>query len=106
MGGRPRTTIGTFGEFAYVAAPNGKVKARVRFRDDDGQLRLVQATGESRKAAERALKAKLSLRESYAAGFGEISADMSFSKLVDGDVPLSGGVSQHRAGQWVQVMPR
>ena len=83
MAGRPRTAIGTFGEFTYVAAPHQKVKARVRFRDDDGQLRLVQATGESRKSAERALKAKLSLRESYAAGFGEISADTSFSKLVD-----------------------
>lgn len=55
-GGRPRTAIGTFGDFTYVSAPNGKGKARGRFRDDDGQLRLVQATGDSRKSAERALK--------------------------------------------------
>ena len=81
--GRPRTAIGTFGAFSYVTAPNGKVKARVRFRDDDGQLRLVQATGDSRKAAERALKETISRRESYAAGYGEISADSSFAKLVD-----------------------
>lgn len=58
--GRPRTEIGTFGDFSYLAAPNGKVKARVRFRDDDGRLRLVHATGGTRKAAERALKHKLS----------------------------------------------
>ena len=55
---------------------------RVRFRDDDGQLRLVQATDDSRKSAERALKAKLSLRDSYASGHGELSADSSFGKLV------------------------
>ena len=42
--GRPRTAFGTFGEFTFITAPNGKVKARGRFRDDDGQLRLVQAT--------------------------------------------------------------
>src|SRR5680860_1900347 len=81
--GRPRTAIGTFGDFTYVAAANGKVKARVRFRDDDGQLRLVQATGDSRKSAERALKEKLSLRDSYAGGYGELSADSSFGKLVN-----------------------
>jgi hypothetical protein len=80
--GRPRTTIGTFGDFTYIAAANGKVKARVRFRDDDGQLRLVQATGDSRKSAERALKEKLSQRESYSPGFGELTADSSFASLV------------------------
>jgi integrase len=80
--GRPRTAIGTFGGFTFVSAPNGKVKARVRYRDDDGQLRLVQATGDSRKSAERALKAKLSQRASYASGYGALSADSSFTTLV------------------------
>ena len=80
--GRPRTVIGTFGDFTYVTAANGKVKARVRFRDDDGQLRLVQATGDSRKSAERSLKEKLSLRDSYVSGYGELSADSSFGTLV------------------------
>lgn len=81
--GRPRTAIGTFGDFTFINAPNGKVKARVRFRDDDGQLRLVQATGDSRKSAERALKEKLSRRESYSSGQGELSADSSFARLVE-----------------------
>jgi integrase len=81
--GRPRTVIGTFGDFTFINAPNGKVKARVRFRDDDGQLRLVQATGDSRKSAERALKEKLSRRESYSSGQGELSADSSFARLAE-----------------------
>ncbi len=55
----------------------------MRFRDDDGQRRLVQATADSRKSAERAVKEKLCQRESYAAGYGEISADSSFAKLVE-----------------------
>ena len=80
--GRPRTAIGTFGDFTYVSAPDGKVRARVRFRDDDGQLRLVQATGDSRRSAERALKEKLTQRDRYASGYGELSAESSFGKLV------------------------
>jgi len=96
--GRPRTAIGTFGGFTFVSAPNGKVKARVRYRDDDGQLRLVQATGDSRKSAERALKAKLSQRASYASGYGALSADSSFTTLVNvwlDDLDLQGKLAQH-----------
>lgn len=81
--GRPRTAIGTFGEFTYITAPNGRIKARVRFRDDDGQLRLVQATGDTRKGAERALKEKLTRRDGFAAGSRDLSADRTFSRLVD-----------------------
>lgn len=81
--GRPRTSIGTFGDFTYIAAANGKIKARVRFRDDDGQLRLVQATGDTRKSAERALKEKLTRRDNYSAGHADLSADSTFGRLVD-----------------------
>jgi Phage integrase, N-terminal SAM-like domain len=42
----------------------------------------VQATGGSRKSAERAIKARLSQRASYASGYGAPSADSSFTKLV------------------------
>jgi hypothetical protein len=76
--GRPRTAIGTFGEFTYLTAPNGRVKARVRFRDDDGQLRLVQGTGDTRKSAERALKQKITRRNGYAAGSRDLSAASTF----------------------------
>ena len=81
--GRPRTAIGTFGEFTYVTAPNGRIKARVRFRDDDGQLRLVQATGDTRKSAERALKEKVTRRDRFSAGSRDLSADSTFGRLVE-----------------------
>jgi integrase len=81
--GRPRTAIGPFGEFNYITAPNGKIKARVRFRDDDGQIRLVQATGDTRKSAERELKLKLGRRDNYSAGSRDLSADSTFARLVD-----------------------
>jgi integrase len=95
--GRPRTSIGTFGEFTYISAPNGRTKARVRFRDDDGQLRLVQATGETRKAAERALKQKLSRRDNYSAGSRDLSADSTFGRLVEVwlvDLDLTGKLAE------------
>lgn len=69
--GRARTAVGTFGEFTYITAPNGKIMARVRFRDDDGQLRLVQA-GDTRKSAKRALKQKLTRRDTYSAGVNDL----------------------------------
>ncbi|WP_211223206.1 tyrosine-type recombinase/integrase [Propionicicella superfundia] len=81
---RPRTDVGTFGQFTYIAAHNGKIKARVRFRDDDGQLRLVQATGDTRTAAERALKKKLTRRDNFSAGSRDLSADSTFSRLCRG----------------------
>ena len=95
--GRPRTAIGTFGEFTFITAPNGKVKARVRFRDDDGQLRLVQATGDTRKAAERALKQKLIRRDNYSAGSRDLSADSTFGRLVEvwlADLDVTGKLAE------------
>ena len=79
---RPRTPIGTFGDITDVKTPNGQVRARTRFRDDDGQVRRVSATGEDRKSAERALKAVLAKRASRVAA-GELTADSSFTKLVE-----------------------
>lgn len=80
---RPRTDVGTFGQFTYITAHNGKVKARVRFRDDDGQLRLVQATGDTRTAAEWALKKKLTRRDNFSAGSHDLSAGSTFGRLVE-----------------------
>lgn len=70
---RPRTPIGTFGEIDLRTNPDGSVRARTRFRDDDGQLRAVEATGSTPKSAERNLKEKL----------GELSPDTTFAKLVE-----------------------
>lgn len=56
---RQRLTIGTFRGIGHLVSPNGRVIARARFRDWDGKTRLVQATGDTQKSAERALKATL-----------------------------------------------
>lgn len=80
--GRPRTPIGTFGDITYVKMPRGRVRARTRYRDDDGQLRRVSATGSSNKDALRALKASLAQRASHVTT-GEITRDSTFAKLVD-----------------------
>lgn len=80
--GRPRTPIGTFGDITYVKVAGGRVRARTRFRDDDGHVRRVSATGASNKDAERNLKKVLAQRASHVAT-GEITGDSSFAKLVE-----------------------
>ena len=80
---RPRLPIGTFGEFGFSTTASGKVRARTRFRDWDGVSRLVQASGCTQSAAERALKEKLSARAVYQCGTGELSADSTFRQLAD-----------------------
>lgn len=78
---RPRTPVGTFGDIWFEPAPGGKVKARARFRDEDGVLRRVQATGDTERAAERNLKVILS-RRTYVGSAGELTPDSSFGQLV------------------------
>ena len=76
--------------------PNGSIRARVRFRDDDGRMRRVQATGPTRKTAEHNLKAILSERPSHAAAFGELTPDSPFTRLVEvwlEDLDLEGKVA-------------
>lgn len=93
---RPRTPIGTFGDIEITTMLNGSIRARVRFRDDDGRMRRVQATGATRKAAEYKLKEKLSERRSHAARFGELTPDSSFESLVEvwlEDLDLEGKIA-------------
>ncbi|CAB4744199.1 unannotated protein [freshwater metagenome] len=80
--GRPRTPIGTFGDITYVKVAGARVRARTRYRDDDGQVRRVSATGATTKEAERNLKKVLSQRPSHVAT-GELTGDTSFAKLVE-----------------------
>ena len=56
--GRPPLPLGTSGKILFATLPNGRVKARVKFRDYGGRVRLVSKVGPSRAAAERALKAE------------------------------------------------
>ena len=79
---RQRLTIGTFGEIGYLRAAGGRTVARVRYRDWDGKTRLVQATGDTRKAAEHVLKAKLADRSLFQPSFAALTSDSAFSDLV------------------------
>jgi hypothetical protein len=39
--GRPPLPLGTYGKILFLAQPGGQVKARAKFRDFDGRVRLV-----------------------------------------------------------------
>jgi integrase len=79
---RQRLTIGTFGDISTRQMPNGRYEARTRYRDWDGHARLVQGTGATAKAAERALKAKLADRDLFQPADTSLSPDSMFSDLV------------------------
>ncbi|MEU6137594.1 hypothetical protein [Nocardioides sp. NPDC047086] len=72
---RPRTPIGTFGEISYSPTASGKVEARTRFRDVDAQLRQVCATGDTRTAAQHALKASIAQRVYRGQGVHDLGPD-------------------------------
>lgn len=79
---RPRLTIGTYGEISMQDAPSGRAIARARYRDWDGAVRIVQATGENHKTAERTLKAKLAERSLFQPGAATLTPDSPFPDLV------------------------
>lgn len=81
--GRPRTPIGTFGNINFTDTPTGRVAACARYRDWDGKVRRVEATGDSKAAAERALRAKLGQRALFHPGPSELIPDHGFPRLVD-----------------------
>jgi hypothetical protein len=70
---RPRTPIGTFGDISFINATSGQFRARTRFRDDDGKVRRVSATGLTKREAERNLKKVLAERSSFRST-GELTA--------------------------------
>jgi integrase len=80
--GRPRTPIGSFGDITYVKVSGQRVRARTRYRDDDGHVRRVSAPGATSKQAARNLQAVLARRPSQVAS-GEITGDSSFARLVE-----------------------
>ncbi|WP_375405860.1 tyrosine-type recombinase/integrase [uncultured Amnibacterium sp.] len=80
---RPRLPIATAGDIACSTADSGTVTARIRFRDWDGVTRMVQASGRTRAAAERALKEKLAARAEYRPGNSDLTADSTFKDLAD-----------------------
>lgn len=93
---RPRTPIGTFGDISYIKAPGGQFRARTRYRDDDGKVRRVSATGTTKREAERNLKKVAAERSSFRST-GELTANSSFTNLVDvwlADLDLEGQVAE------------
>lgn len=94
--GRPRLPIGTYGQIGFRTEARGRVSARTRYRDWDGRARLVQATGSSKAAAERALKKKLVERSLFQPASGTLGPDSPFPELVDywlEDLDLEGRLS-------------
>lgn len=92
----PRLSIGTFGDIGFFHTAGGRVVARVRYRDWDGRTRLVQTTGDTPKAAERALKAKLAERGLFQPSTSALSPDSRFLDLVGywlEDLELEGRIS-------------
>jgi hypothetical protein len=79
---RPRIPTGGYGEIAFINRAKGKVEARTRFGDWDGQTRLVQATAASRSGAEVALKKKLTQRNAFQPIDTTLTPDSPFPALV------------------------
>src|SRR4051794_11944584 len=89
--------------------PNGQVKARVKFRDWDGEVRLVSKTATSRAAAERALKTELTVRLAPG-GTGTLTAGTRVSALADAWLAADHGWSTgtertYRSTVRAQVIP-
>lgn len=82
MSGRPRTVIGTFGEVQVRHIATGRYRASTRYRDVDGRLRRVMATGSNAKAASSLLKGRLVDRRGYGSG-GVLSLSSPFGDLVE-----------------------
>ena len=79
-GGRPRTVIGTYGAVGIRHKGRGYI-ATARYRDADGRLRPVTASGASRSAAQARLKERLLNRSGYGER-GMLALTSSFRDLV------------------------
>ena len=77
---RQRLSIGTFGDISTRMSPSGRYLARTRYRDWDGHARLVQASGPTAKAAERALKSKFANRDPFQPADTTLTPDSLFSE--------------------------
>jgi integrase len=81
--GRPRTAIGTYGAINVRRKGAGRrYVAETRFRDLDGRLRQVKATGSSRSAAVVLLKDRLLNRPGYGGG-GVLNLSSPFTDLAE-----------------------
>jgi integrase len=79
--GRPPLEVGTGGDIRINKLGPDRYRARGRFRDFDGKTRDVEATGATRSAAERALKAKF--RDRVAPNDDEVTRETYVHTLAD-----------------------
>lgn len=83
MAGRPRLDIGTFGEISTTRTADRSYRALTRYRDDDGEVRKVTASGRSANDATASLKRKLLERQSVGATGGSLTSDSTFRQLAE-----------------------
>ena len=81
--GRPPLSVSTFGKIRAWREANGQWTARCRFRDADGQSRLVERTRPTKAAAERVLKEALRDRGAYLAGSVDVTAETKITALAE-----------------------
>lgn len=94
--GRPRTPVGTFGAITF-RREGARFVAGTRYRDWDGRLRRIEATGPTRQSAERAVKERIAARTETDGVNGELTADTRFRELVSvwlQDLELEGRLAQ------------
>lgn len=82
MSGRPRTAIGTHGLIGVRRIGRRRYRAKARYRDLDGQLREVKATGTTDSKAQARLREKLALRTGYGSS-GLLSMTSPFPDLAN-----------------------
>lgn len=80
--GRPRTPIGSYGSISIKRVGRSRYRATTRYRDLDGRLREVKATGRSASAASTLLKTRLQDRSGYRDG-GLLQISSPFGDLAD-----------------------
>jgi hypothetical protein len=103
--GRPPLPLGTHGKVLFLDMPNGQVQARAKFRDYDGQVRLVAKVRRSRAAAERALKVELASRQAPG-GVGALRSGTRGADLADAWLNTDHGWSTGTARTYGSVVNR
>jgi integrase len=78
---RERIPVGTFGDIYTAPLPSGNFRARTKYRDVDGRLRLVEASAPTAKAAAAGLKLKVAPRGRVSGRVGELGPGSRFAHL-------------------------
>lgn len=78
MSPRPPMRLGTFGSISRTRVSEGRYKARARFRGHDGVIRTISRFGQTKAAAEAALRDALS---TWQQASGELTRDTKVSTL-------------------------